>query len=222
MFSSEKRFYGGHGIVGGQAPIAAGVGFKIKYSDEDDIMVCYLGDAAMNQGQVFEAMNMAATWDLPVLFVIENNRYGMGTDITRTTSVGKDGLYKRALAFDMDHSQVNGQDALETYQHASKIIKQMRKDSKPYLLEALTYRHKGHSVSDPGLYRSKEEVKHFMNEEDPIKKMGALIIDHGFASEEDLKSWDREAKEKAKAAERFADESPEPAIAERLTDVLAD
>lgn len=222
MFSAEKRFYGGHGIVGGQAPVATGVGFKIKYSGEDDVMVCYLGDAAMNQGQVFEAMNMAAAWDLPVLFIIENNRYGMGTDITRTTSVGKDGLYKRALAFDMAHSQVNGQDVIETYEHVSKIVAQMRKDKKPYLLEALTYRYKGHSVSDPGLYRTKDEVKDYMENKDPIKNLGALLVKEKMAKEDELKEWDKEAKEISKAAEKFAENSAEPSIEERLTDVLAD
>ena len=222
MLSAENRFYGGHGIVGGQAPIALGVGFKIKYQQEDDIMVCYLGDAAMNQGQVFEALNMAAAWDIPVLYVIENNRYGMGTDITRTTSLGKDGLYKRALGFDMACSQVNGQDVLATYEHVSSIVDQMRKDKKPYLLEALTYRYKGHSVSDPGLYRSKDEVKDYMENNDPIKNLSAVLLKEKFATEDDLKAWDKEAKELAKAAEKFAEESPEPDVSERLTDVLAD
>lgn len=222
MISAEKRFYGGHGIVGGQAPLALGVAFKIKYQKEDDIIVCYLGDAAMNQGQVFEAMNMAATWDTPVLFIVENNRYGMGTDITRTTSVGKDGLYKRALAFDMAHSQVDGQDVLETYDHVSKIVEQMRKDKKPYLLEALTYRYKGHSVSDPGLYRTKDEVKDYMDNKDPIKNLSAIILKEKFATEEELKAWDKEAKEISKASEKYAEESPQPDVSERLTDVLAD
>lgn len=221
MFSAEHRFYGGHGIVGGQAPVATGVGFKIKYRGEDDVMVCYLGDAAMNQGQVFEAMNMAATWDLPVLFIIENNRYGMGTDITRTTSVGKDGLYKRALAFDMAHSQVDGQDVLKTLDHVSGIVKKMRKDKKPYLLEALTYRYKGHSVSDPGLYRTKDEVKDYMENNDPIKNLSAILLKEKFASEEDLKSWDKEAKELVKKAEEFADAAPEPAIDEAYMHVYA-
>lgn len=222
MFSAEKRFYGGHGIVGGQAPLAAGVGFKIKYKKEDDVMVCYLGDAAMNQGQVFEAMNMAATWELPVLFIVENNRYGMGTDITRTTSVGKDGLYKRALAFDMAHSQVDGQNVLETYEHVSDIVKQMRKDAKPYFLEALTYRYKGHSVSDPGLYRTKDELKDYMDNNDPIKNLSAILLKEKFATEDELKTWDKEAKESVKEAETFADNAAEPSIDEAYMHVFSD
>ena len=119
-------------------------------------------------------------------------------DITRTTSVGKDGLYKEALAFDMAHSQVDGQDVLETYDHVSKIVEQMRKDKKPYLLEALTYRYKGHSVSDPGLYRTKDEVKDYMDNKDPIKNLSAIILKEKFATEEELKAWDKEAKEISK------------------------
>lgn len=217
MFSKDRRFLGGHGIVGGQAPLATGVGFKIKYHEEDDIMVCYLGDAAMNQGQVFEAMNMAATWDLPVLFVIENNKYGMGTDIRRTTSV--DHLYKRAFAFDMSHSQVDGMDVLKVYDHVGKIVKKMRKDKKPHLLEAQTYRFKGHSVSDPGLYRSKEEVKEYQ-ELDPIKTLGGILVDQNHATPEKLKEWDKEQKELVKEAEKFADEAPRPEISSAYEHVL--
>ena len=219
MFSKEKRFLGGHGIVGGQAPLATGVGFRIKYMKEDDVIVCYLGDAAMNQGQVFEAMNMAATWDLPVIFLIENNKYGMGTAIRRTTSV--DHLYKRALAFDMDHSQVDGMNVLTVYEHMQPIVKKMRKDGKPHLLEALTYRYKGHSVSDPGLYRTKEEVKEYQGL-DPIKQLGDLLVKEKHASEADLKAWDKEAKEAVKAAEKFADESPKPDLNEAWLHVFHD
>ena len=211
MFSKEKRFFGGHGIVGAQAPIAVGGAFAIKYRDESAVMVCYLGDAAMNQGQVFEAMNMAATWSLPVLFVIENNQYGMGTDIHRTTSV--DHLYKRALGFDMAHSQVDGMNCVTVYEHLKPIIDQMREDRKPHLVEVMTYRYKGHSVSDPATYRTKEEVQEYQ-QRDPISQLGAQIVKEGLASEDDLKSWDKEAKEQVKAAERVADAAPEPSLDE--------
>jgi len=218
MFSKEHRFLGGHGIVGGQAPLAVGVGFAIRYRNEDDIIVCYMGDAASNQGQVFEVMNMAATWDLPVLFIIENNRYGMGTDITRTTSV--DHLWKRALAFDMAHSDVDGMNVLTVHDHVSEIVETMRKNKKPHLLEALTYRYRGHSVSDPGTYRTKEEVEDYQKNRDPILGLARFLIENKFASEEELKAWDTEAKELSKSAEAFADESPQPAVEELWDHVL--
>lgn len=220
MFSKEHRFLGGHGIVGGQAPLAVGVGFAIRYRNEDNVMVCYMGDAATNQGQVFEVMNMAATWDLPVLFIIENNRYGMGTDITRTTSV--DALWKRALAFDMAHSDVDGMNAVTVHNHVSDILETMRKNKKPHLLEALTYRYRGHSVSDPGTYRTKEEVEDYQKNRDPIMTMGRYLVEQKIASEEELKAWDTEAKEKSKEAEAFADESPQPSIEELWNHVLVD
>ncbi len=219
MFSKEHRFLGGHGIVGGQAPLAVGVGFAIRYRNEDDVIVCYMGDAATNQGQVFEVMNMAATWDLPVLFIIENNRYGMGTDITRTTSV--DHLWKRALAFDMAHSDVDGMNVVTVYDHVSEIVETMRKNKKPHLLEALTYRYRGHSVSDPGSYRTKEEVEDYQKNRDPILGLGRLMMENKWATELELKAWDTEAKELSKNAEAFADASPEPAVEELWEHVLA-
>lgn len=220
MFSKKFRFLGGHGIVGGQAPLAVGVGFKIKYMKEDNIIVCYLGDAAMNQGQVYEAMNMAATWKLPVLFVIENNQYGMGTAIKRTTSV--DHLYKRALAFDMKHSMVDGMNVLTVYTHTKRIIAEMRKTKEPYLLEVNTYRYKGHSVSDPGNYRTKEEVETYM-QSDPIAQLKADLFKFGFVeNEETLQTWDKEAREEVKKAELFADESPQPDRSEVWKHVFAE
>ncbi len=218
MFSKEHRFLGGHGIVGGQTPIAAGVGFSIRYRNEDDICVCYMGDAATNQGQFFEAMNMAATWDLPVLFIIENNKYGMGTDIRRTTSV--DALWKRALAFDMAHSDVDGMNVVTVHEHVKAIVDQMRKDHKPYLLEALTYRYRGHSVSDPGTYRTKEEVEDYQKNRDPIMQLERYMAEMKLASESDFKAWDNEAKERVKAAEEFADNSPNPSVEELWDHVL--
>ena len=219
MFSEEKRFYGGHGIVGGQVPIAAGIGFSIRYKKKKDVCVCYLGDAATNQGQFFEALNMAATWDLPVLFIIENNKYGMGTDIRRTTSI--DHLWKRALAFDMEHSDVDGMNVLRVHDHVSNLVKKMRSDSKPHLLEALTYRYRGHSVSDPGTYRTKKEVEDYQKNRDPIKQLGDYMIKNKVADEEQLKTWDKEAKDRVKKAEAFADQSENPPIEEAFDHVLA-
>ena len=218
MFSDEHRFFGGHGIVGGQVPIAAGIAFKIRYSDEDEICVCYLGDAATNQGQFHEALNMAATWDLPVLYIIENNKYGMGTDIKRTTSV--DHLWKRALAYDMDHSDVDGMDVVAVHDHVNAIVENMRKTKRPYLLDALTYRYRGHSVSDPGLYRTKQEVEEYQKHRDPILQLGARLVEEGYATEEELKTWDKEAKQKTKDAEAFADASENPPVDELYDHVL--
>lgn len=218
MFSSEKRFLGGHGIVGGQVPLAAGVGFAIRYREEDDVVICYLGDAATNQGQFFEAMNLAATWDLPVLFIIENNKYGMGTDIRRTTSI--DQLCKRALAFDMDHSDCDGMDVMAVHDHVSKIVEDMRKKQRPHLLEALTYRYRGHSVSDPGTYRTKKEVEDYQKNKDPILRLGKYLVESDYASEETLKEWDKQAKEIVKEAEAFADQSEQPPVEELWDHVL--
>ncbi len=219
MFSKEHRFLGGHGIVGGQAPLAAGVAFKIKYNKENSIIVCYLGDAAMNQGQVFEAMNMAATWKLPVLFVIENNQYGMGTAIKRTTSI--DHLYKRALAFDMKQSMIDGMNVLTVYTNVKRIVSEMRKNKEPYLLEINTYRYKGHSVSDPGNYRTKEEVENYM-QEDPLLQLKRDLLKFEFAEEANFKEWDESARERVKEAELFADQSPQPDIGETWLHVFAE
>lgn len=207
MFSKEKRFLGGHGIVGGQVPLAAGVGFAINYEKKDDIIVCYMGDAATNQGQFHEAMNMAATWKLPCLFVVENNRYGMGTDIKRTTSI--DHLWKRALAFDMDHGQVDAMNVLTTYEFVSDVIANIRKTKRPYFLDAICYRYKGHSVSDPGLYRTKEEMAEWVAK-DPITQLGSYMKQQKVATDADLKSIDTEAKKMALADETWADEQPIP------------
>ncbi len=220
MFSKEKRFFGGHGIVGGQTPIAAGVGFTIRYEGKDDVCVCYLGDAATNQGQFFEAMNMAATWSLPVLFIIENNRYGMGTDIRRTTSI--DNLWKRALAFDMGHSDVNGMDVTSVYEHTKTVVEEMRKTKKPHLMEALTYRYRGHSVSDPGTYRTKEEVRDYMENKDPIKGLENYLVQQKMATAEELKKIDNEVKEQVRAAEEFADNSPNPPVEELWDHLMAE
>lgn len=219
MFSKKHNFLGGHGIVGGQAPIAVGSAFAQKYQEKGANTVCYLGDAAMNQGQVFEAMNMASTWELPVLFIIENNRYGMGTDIHRTTSI--DHLYKRALAFDMDHSQADGMNVLSVYEHVKPIMESMRKDRKPYLLELLTYRYKGHSISDPATYRTKEEVLSYQ-QQDPISQLEKILSEEKSANTEDFTAWDKQIKQEVKNIEKYADESPRPDQAETWMHVYAE
>ena len=219
MFSKEHRFLGGHGIVGGQCPLAAGVGFAIRYEKKDDIIVCYLGDAATNQGQFFEALNMAATWNLPVLYIIENNQYGMGTDIRRVTSV--DRLWKRALAFDMDYSEIDGMDVLKVHSHVKEIVESLRKKPRAYLLEALTYRFRGHSISDPATYRTKDEVKEFQ-ERDPIVQLGKRMVADGICKPEQLKEWDKEMKAQVAEAERKADEAPKPDVKTAWQHVLVE
>lgn len=211
MFSARKRFFGGHGIVGGQAPIAAGIGFKIRYSEEDSICVCYLGDAAMNQGQVFEALNMAATWNLPVLFVIENNRYGMGTAISRTTKI--DRLADRALGIGMKSEQIDGMNVIDVYQSITPLVAELRATSSPILVEALTYRYKGHSVSDPASYRSKEEVKRYQ-ELDPLVQLRDEMLGADLIDEDTLNTWDKECRSTIKEALRAAEEEDDPAVAD--------
>lgn len=217
MFSAEHRFLGGNGIVGAQAPIAIGAAFSSRYKKEKSISVCYLGDAAMNQGAVFEAMNMAAAWSLPVLFVIENNQYGMGTHIKRTTSV--DRLSKRALAFDMDHSEVEGMNVQTIYEHTKPIVDAMRETSKPYLLEVETYRYKGHSVSDPGLYRTKEELNEY-TEKDPLIQAERALLKLKKVTKESLKELDKEIRQEIKEAEETALADPIPQPEEAFTHVL--
>jgi pyruvate dehydrogenase E1 component alpha subunit len=219
MFSKELRFLGGHGIVGGQCPLAAGVAFAIRYEKRDDVIVCYLGDGACQQGQFFEAMNMAATWDLPVLYIIENNHYGMGTDYHRVTSV--DRLSKRALAFDMDHSECDGMDVLKVQEHVGQIIAKMRKKPKPYLLEVLTYRYRGHSVSDPATYRSKEEVAEYQAK-DPLVQLAEVMRKGKVATEDDTKGWDKEIKERLNAIEAWADAASKPELATLFDHVYAE
>lgn len=219
MFSAEHRFLGGHGIVGGQVPIAAGVAFASRYRNDDHICVCYLGDAATNQGAFHEALNMAATWELPVLVIIENNKYGMGTDIARTTSITN--LQDRALAYDMDRSQMDGMNVLKVWEHTKDIVQNMRQSKRPHLLEAQTYRYRGHSVSDPATYRTKEEVAHFQSKRDPIKQMAKYLEDQGWATAEELKQWDKDAKARVKEAEAFADQAAQPAPEAAMDHLLA-
>jgi len=217
MFSEGHRFLGGNGIVGAQAPLALGAAFSLKYKKEKNISVCYLGDAAMNQGAVFEAMNMAAAWCLPVLFVIENNQYGMGTHIKRVTSV--DSLAKRALAFDMDHSSVDGMSVVSVYEHCAPIVEKMKKTGAPYLLEVNTYRYKGHSVSDPGLYRSKEELESYQAK-DPLIQAEKILLKSKKFTKEQLEELDQKVKDKVKKAEEEAVSAPFPEKEEAFKDVF--
>lgn len=217
MFSDKFRFLGGHGIVGGQVPLATGVGWKIKSKKEDLVCLCFLGDAAINQGQFHEALNMAAIWDLPCLFIIENNLYGMGTAISRTTTLAT--LADRAKGYNMRQAVVDGRDVTKTYAQMHALIEETRKTSKPILIEALTYRFRGHSVSDPGHYRTKDELE-AERSRDCLLTMRQFLLKHDMATESDLELWEEEILDQVEQAVTFAEESDEPPLEELYDHVL--
>ncbi len=219
MFSKEAEFYGGHGIVGAQIPLGAGLAFANKYRKNKSVSLTYFGDGASNQGQVFEAMNMAQLWKLPVVFIIENNQYAMGTAVTRAHSDTH--LYRRGAAFGIPGMEVDGMDVLEVKEAARAAINHARAGEGPYILEMKTYRYRGHSMSDPAKYRTREEVDKVREHNDPIKRCEQRIFDGKFATDADLKAIDSEIKAIVKDAADFSLESPLPAAAELYTDVLA-
>jgi len=218
MFSREKNFFGGHGIVGAQVPIGTGLGFAQKYRGEDAVTFCYLGDGAVNQGQVYESFNMAALWKLPVVYVIENNKYGMGTSVERASSNVE--LFRRGQAYGIPGQQIDGMDVVHVQQQAAAIIADVRAGKGPCVLEMQTYRYRGHSMSDPAKYRSKEEVSRMRQEHDPIDHAKGLLLEGGIADEAALKEIDREIKAIVGEAADFAQASAEPDAAELFTDVL--
>ncbi len=220
MFSTKNGFYGGHGIVAAQVPIGTGIAFAHRYAEEDRICVTYFGDGAANQGQVFEAFNMARLWDLPVLYVVENNRYAMGTSVVRSS--GSRELWRRGDSFKIPGKQVDGMNVLAVRAAAGAAIDHVRSGKGPYLLEMQTYRFRGHSMSDPALYRSKEEVQHMKAEHDPIDQVKRLLLDKKMVTEDDLKQIGREVKEEITKAAEFAIASPEPDLGELYTDVLVE
>ncbi len=217
MFSREKNFYGGHGIVGAQVPLGAGLAFAHKYKNDGGLCATYFGDGASNQGQVYESLNMAAIWKLPVLFIIENNQYAMGTSVKRSAA-GE--LYRRGEGYDVPGKQVDGMDVLAVREAAAEAVEYIRSGRGPMLLEIKTYRYRGHSMSDPGKYRSKEEVDKYRTELDPIERMKALLTQKGYANEEDFKAIERDVKAIVTEATDFATQSPEPDAAELWTDIL--
>ncbi len=221
MFSREKNFFGGHGIVGAQVPIGTGIAFGHRYLEEEAVCLTYLGDGAVNQGQVYESFNMAALWKLPVVYVIENNKYGMGTSIERSSAKSQE-LYNRGQAYGIPGVQVDGMDVLAVREAAEKVLDHVRAGKGPYIMEMLTYRYRGHSMSDPAKYRSKEEVQKMRTERDPIDRLKHTLIEQGFCDEEELKTLDREVKDIVSEAAEFAQNSPEPDEAELWTDVYTD
>ncbi|MFC5736383.1 pyruvate dehydrogenase E1 component alpha subunit [Rhodobacter sp. 140A] len=219
MFSKERHFYGGHGIVGAQVPIGAGLAFSDKYKGNDNVTFAYFGDGAANQGQVYETYNMAELWSLPVVFVIENNQYAMGTSVKRSTKSTT--LYGRGVAFGIPGEQVDGMDVLAVKAAGEKAVAHCRAGNGPYILEMMTYRYRGHSMSDPAKYRTREEVQKIRDEHDAIEHVRELLISGGHATEDDLKAIDKEIKATVSDAAEFAKESPEPALSELWTDIYA-
>ena len=218
MFSRERKFYGGHGIVGAQIPIGTGLAFANKYKENDGICHAYCGDGAINQGQIYEAFNMASLWKLPVIYVIENNKYGMGTSIERASAVTE--LYKRGSAFGIPGTQVNGMDVLEVRVAADEAAAWCRAGKGPFILEMKIYRYRGHSMSDPAKYRTKEEVSKVRSESDPIDLLREKISLTKAANEDELREIDKQVKATVTAAAEFAQQSPEPDPSELYTDIL--
>ncbi|MCF6317136.1 MAG: pyruvate dehydrogenase (acetyl-transferring) E1 component subunit alpha [Marinosulfonomonas sp.] len=220
MFSKEANFYGGHGIVGAQVPIGAGLAFADKYLGNDNVSFAYFGDGAANQGQVYETFNMASLWKLPVIFVIENNQYAMGTSLQRGSSTPE--LYTRGQAFGILGESVNGMDVLAVKAAGEKAVAHCRSGAGPYILEMVTYRYRGHSMSDPAKYRTREEVQKVREERDAIDHVRTLLLQGKHASEDDLKTIDKEIKATVNEAADYSRESPEPALEELWTDIYAD
>ena len=219
MFSKEKHFYGGHGIVAAQVPIGAGLAFSDKYNGTERVTFAYFGDGAATQGQGYETFNMAALWKFPVIFVIENNQYAMGTAQKRSTS--SPDIYTRGEAFGIAGQAVDGMNVLEVKAAGELAVKHCRAGKGPFILEVKTYRYRGHSMSDPAKYRTREEVQKMREERDPIEYVRSLLLTGKHATEEDLKSIDKGIKKVVNASTDFAKESPEPDLSELWTDIYA-
>lgn len=219
MFDKSKHFYGGHGIVGAQVPIGTGLGFAAKYLNNDNITLTYFGDGSAHQGQVYESFNMASLWKLPVIYIIENNQYAMGTSVKRSTVVTE--LYKKGESFAIPGKQVDGMDVLEVIKAGKEAVEYVRAGNGPILLEMKTYRYRGHSMSDPAKYRSKDEVSNVKENSDPIDNLKKYIIaEHKI--EEAIKEIEKEIKIIVNDAVEFAKQSPEPNESELFTDIYCE
>jgi pyruvate dehydrogenase E1 component alpha subunit len=217
MFSVEKGFFGGHGIVGAQVSLGTGLAFAHRYRKSDHVSLTYLGDGASNQGQVYESFNMAELWKLPVVYIIENNSYAMGTAITRSSATTD--LSKRGASFNIPGEQVDGMDVRAVKAAGEKAVEWCRAGKGPYILEMLTYRYRGHSMSDPAKYRTREEVQKMRTEHDPIEQVRVRILENKLASEDDLKKVDAAVRDIVNEAAEFATNDPEPDAAELWTNV---
>ncbi|WP_420884532.1 pyruvate dehydrogenase (acetyl-transferring) E1 component subunit alpha [Taklimakanibacter albus] len=218
MFSREKQFFGGHGIVGAQVPLGAGLAFANKYRGNDHVALTYFGEGASNQGQVYETFNMAALWKLPVIFIIENNRYAMGTAVTRSAAKSEE-LFNRGSVYGIPGEQVDGMDVRAVRAAGEKAVAHCRAGEGPYILEMMTYRYRGHSMSDPAKYRAKEEVQKMREESDPIEQVKKRLIETGAANEDELKKIDAEIRAIVMEAAEFAQSDPEPDPSELWTDI---
>jgi len=219
MFSKEKNFYGGHGIVGAQVPLGTGLAFADKYMENESVTFTYFGDGAANQGQVYETFNMAALWKLPVIFVIENNQYAMGTAQERSTSSPE--IYTRGDSFGIKGEAVDGMDVIAVRDAGVKAAAHCRAGKGPYILEIKTYRYRGHSMSDPAKYRTREEVQKMRAQRDPIESIRSLLVSEKLSTEEEIKIIDKEIKEIVNSCAEYAKESPEVPAEELWTDIYA-
>ena len=219
MFSVEHGFYGGHGIVGAQVSLGAGLAFKHKYSGDGGLCVAYFGDGASNQGQVYESFNMAELWKLPIIFVIENNQYAMGTSVNRASA--EDQLYRRGESFRIPGLQIDGMDVLAVRGAAEEAVKWVQDGNGPILLELKTYRYRGHSMSDPAKYRSREEVQEMREKSDPIEGLKAVLLERG-VTEDEMKTIDKDIRKIVNESADFAETNPEPGLGELYTDVLVE
>ena len=219
MFSREKKFFGGHGIVGAQVPIGTGLAFSNKYKKNGAICLTYFGDGAANQGQVYESFNMAELWKLPVVYAIENNQYAMGTSVERSSA--ETHFYKRGASFNIPGEQVDGMDVMAVHAAGLKAAEYARSGKGPIILELKTYRYRGHSMSDPAKYRTREEVQAVREKRDPIEHFGHKLVERGAMTETDIKQIDKDIRQIVNTAAEFATESPEPAPNELYTNVLA-
>ena len=219
MFDKENNFFGGHGIVGGQIPLGAGIAFAEKYNKTDNLCICFMGDGAVRQGAFHEALNLAMTWKLPVIFVIENNGYAMGTSVKRTSNVTE--LHTLGEAYDMPNEGIDAMSVEEVHKSVEKAAKRARKGDGPTLLEFRTYRYKGHSMSDPAKYRTKDEVEEY-KQKDPVEQVRQTILKKKYASEEDIEKIEKKVKDEVAACVKFAEESDFPSADEAFKDVYAD
>ena len=218
MFSAEKGFFGGHGIVAAQVPLGTGLAFANKYRGNDNVSLTYFGDGAANQGQVYESFNMAKLWKLPVVYIIENNQYAMGTSIARSSATTK--LANRGLSHDIPGEQVDGMDVRAVKAAAEKAVGWCREGNGPIILEMMTYRYRGHSMSDPAKYRTREEVEKVRTENDPIEQVRRRILERKWASEDEIKKIDAKVRDAVNEAAEFATNDPEPDPSELYTDVV--
>jgi pyruvate dehydrogenase E1 component alpha subunit len=217
MFSREKNFFGGHGIVGAQVPLGTGLAFANRYRKNDRVCLTYFGDGAANQGQVYESFNMAELWKLPIIYVIENNRYAMGTSVARSSA--QTDFSRRGLSFNIPGEQVNGMDVQTVKAAGDKAVAWCRAGKGPYILEMLTYRYRGHSMSDPAKYRTREEVNKVRDESDPIEMIRHRLIENGWASEDELKAIEKATRDRVIEAAEFAQAGPEPDPSQLWTDI---